>query len=169
MGTLSKQGNVSVVVDATPEAVWDVVADPTRVGEWSHECRTAVWLDGATGASPGARFRGGNKTGRFGWHRSNEVLAVDPPHELVWRTIPTRRYNDSTEWRLRVEAVDGGTRTRTRTRIEQSFRVLKLGPIADRLFYLLVPAHRDRLAALEDDLRRIGEVARTGQPAVTHR
>ena len=161
MGTLHREGRVDVVVDASPEAVWAVVADPTRVGEWSHECRSAEWLDGATAARPGARFQGGNETGRFSWRRTSAVVSVDPPHELVWRTVATWRYPDSTEWRLRVEPVEGGTR------IEQSFRILRLNPILDRLFYALLPAHRDRMAALEGDLRRIGEVARTGRPAVT--
>jgi hypothetical protein len=30
------------------EAVWRVVADVTRTGEWSHECLHVSWLGGAT-------------------------------------------------------------------------------------------------------------------------
>ncbi|RZL75431.1 MAG: hemerythrin domain-containing protein [Rhodococcus sp. (in: high G+C Gram-positive bacteria)] len=33
---------------ARPTMVWAVLADVTRVGEWSHECRRARWLHGAT-------------------------------------------------------------------------------------------------------------------------
>jgi hypothetical protein len=29
----------------------------------------------------------------------------------------------------------------------------------DRIFYLIVPAHRDRLAALTEDLQRLGALA----------
>ena len=61
---------------------------------------------------------------------------------------------DSTEWHIRVEPVDGGG-----TRIVQSFVVLKLNPIMDRLFYAMTPEHRDRTAALRDDLERLGKVA----------
>ena len=49
--------------------------------------------------------------------------------------------------------------------------MLKLGPIMDRLFYALIPAHRDRSEALADDVRNLGDVAsrevvggRPGQP-----
>jgi hypothetical protein len=155
MGTLPRHGRVEVVTDAPPAAVWDIVRDPTRVGEWSHECRTAEWVDGATAAVPGARFRGRNRLRRARWTRANEVVTVDPPCEISWRTIPTVMYPDSTVWTVTVEPVDGGTR------IVQQFDVVKINPIADRLFYAFIPKHRDRTAALTDDLRRLGELART--------
>jgi hypothetical protein len=43
----------------------------------------------------------------------------------------------------------------------QQFDVLKINPIADRLFYAFIPKHRDRSAALTDDLRRLGDLALT--------
>lgn len=46
---------------ATPEQVWQVLTDVPRIGEWSHECHTAQWLDGADQAAVGARFRGTSK------------------------------------------------------------------------------------------------------------
>ena len=49
---------VEAEVAAPVEAVWQVVSDVTRTGEWSHECLGVEWLDGATRAAVGARFRG---------------------------------------------------------------------------------------------------------------
>jgi hypothetical protein len=121
-----------------------------------------VWLDGATTAVPGARFGGSNRLGRFKWSRVNEIVAADAPNELVWRTVPSRVYPDSTEWRIRIE------REGDSTRIVQTFEVLKLNPVMDRLIYLVTPAHRDRLPALAGDIRRLGEVA-AQQPAVSAR
>jgi hypothetical protein len=144
---------------ASPDAVWAVVSDVTRVGDWSHECRGADWVDGSAGPVPGARFRGHNRAGRSRWTRVSEVVTSDAPREFAWRTVPSRLYPDSTVWRITLEPLDGGTR------IVQSFEVLKLNPLAERLFVLLVPKHADRTAALTDDLRRLGEVARTGLPA----
>jgi hypothetical protein len=141
------------MTDAPPAAVWDIVRDPTRVGEWSHECRIVEWVDGATTAAPGARFRGRNRLGRARWTRVSEVVSFDPPRELSWRTIPTAMYPDSTVWTLTVEPVDGGTR------IVQRFDVVRINPIAERLFYALIPKHRDRSAALTEDLRRLGDLA----------
>ena len=93
-----------------------------RVGEWSHECGGAEWVDGATTARPGARFRGTNRVGRSRWSRVCEVVTADAPHEVSWRTVSTWRFPDSTLWTITVDAVEGGSR------IEQRFEVLKLNP-----------------------------------------
>jgi hypothetical protein len=83
---VQRQGRVDVVVEAAPEAVGDVVRDPTRVGEWSHECVGADWLGGATSAVPGARFRGRNPPPRpqRGAHRR------PPPPRRPRRRPPPR-------------------------------------------------------------------------------
>jgi uncharacterized protein YndB with AHSA1/START domain len=153
MGTLPRRGQVEVTTDAPPDAVWAVVGDVTRVGEWSHECGGAEWVGADTTARPGARFRGRNRVGRTKWSRVNEIVTVDPPRSIAWRTVPSALYPDSTRWTIQVEPAGKGSR------IVQSFEVLKLNPFFDRLFYLLVPQHRDRSAALLGDLRQIGEVA----------
>jgi hypothetical protein len=161
MGTLQRNSRVEVVTEASPEAVWEIVSDVTRVGDWSHECRSSDWVDGATSARPGARFRGRNKVDWISWSRVNEVVTADAPRELAWKTIATRFFPDSTLWTITLEPVDGGTR------IVQTYEVLKLGPIMDRLYYLTTPKHRDRSAALTEDLARLGELARTGAPATS--
>lgn len=48
-------------IAAPPEEVWDLVADVTRMGEWSPECYRGQWLDGGTGPRVGARFKGWNR------------------------------------------------------------------------------------------------------------
>jgi uncharacterized protein YndB with AHSA1/START domain len=152
---LPQAGAAEVVVDAAPEAVWAVLADVTRIGEWSHECRGAEWLDGATAAAPGVRFRGRNKVGALvRWARVCVIRAVDAPHELVWETVGPPLMRDASLWRVRLDPVDGGTR------IRQEFRILSMAAWADRAVAAVIPAHRDRIAALEADLRRLGEVAR---------
>jgi Polyketide cyclase / dehydrase and lipid transport len=156
---LIKSVTVGTVVDATPEVVWAVAGDPTRVGEWSHECVEVEWCPGSSTAVPGARFRGRNRLKRAGWTRENEVVTADAPRELAWRTVPTRRYPDSTLWKITLEPVDGGTR------ITQSYEILHINPIVGALFWLLIPRHRDRTAALQRDVCNLGEVARTGAPA----
>jgi uncharacterized protein YndB with AHSA1/START domain len=151
------EGGVAVTVDADIEDVWKLVRDVTRIGEWSHECIDAAWLGGATAAAPGARFRGRNRAGAFRWGRECEVLSAEP-YQLTWRTVPTARYPDSSEWRITLDETDGGTT------ISQHFRVVRGATLLAVLYGLLIPAHRDRTAALIDDLHRLGTAARRSRP-----
>jgi hypothetical protein len=112
-----------------------------------------TWLGDVTSAVPGARFRGRNRAGIIRWGRVCEILSAEP-HELVWRTVPTALYPDSSEWRITLDEVDDGTR------ISQSFRVLRAPKMLGVMYAILIPTHRDRTAALTDDLRRLGTVAR---------
>lgn len=155
MRRVQKTGRIDVTVDASAEDVWCVVADVTRVGEWSHECHSARWLGGAAAAAPGARFRGSNRSGRWHWSRTVEIVGVDAPRELVWRTVPTWLFPDSTEWRIELASTAAGTV------ITQSFRVLRAPWLLDRLYARLLPAHQSRDAKLTEDLVRLGEVARS--------
>jgi hypothetical protein len=153
------ENSVAVVVDADVDEVWKVVCDVRRVGEWSHECVGATWLGDSTRAAPGARFRGRNRAGVFRWGRVCEVTSARP-FELTWRTVPTRLYPDSSEWRIALLEVDSGTM------ISQSFRVLRAPKVLAVLYALVIPAHRDRTTALIGDLERLGDVARRhGTPA----
>jgi len=156
MRLVQKTSRVEVLVDATVQDVWQVISDVTRVGEWSHECRGAQLLGGADRSAPGVRFRGRNRAGWWQWSRTSEIVSMDPPRELVWRTVPTPLFPDSTEWRLQLTPSLGGTV------IAQSFRVLRAPWLLDRLYARLVPSHQDRDARLAEDLARIGTVARRG-------
>lgn len=153
MGTLPRRGEVETTSTAAPEQVWAVLTDVTRTGEWSHEAVAAEWIDGADRAVPGARFRGRNAQGRFRWARVCEVVEARSPHRFSFRTVASVWHPDSTRWTFELDVVEGGTR------IRQRFEVLRLNPIFDRLFYALLPAHRDRTDALRADLERLAAVA----------
>lgn len=158
MKRVQKSSSVSVVVDAPVEDVWRVVSDVRRTGEWSHECRSVQLLSGAEAPVPGVRFRGRNGARWLRWTRTCEIVASDAPHELVWRTVPSTLYPDSTEWRIRL-APEGA-----RTRITQSFQVVRAPALLDPIYAMLIPSHQDRDARLADDLIRIGAVAAGRSP-----
>ena len=157
MSHVQKKSRVEVVVDATVPQVWEVISDVTRIGEWSHECHTARWLGDADGAAPGARFRGRNRAGWARWGRTCEVVNVEPPRQIVWRTVPTPLFPDSTQWRIQLERTSDG-----HTRITQSFTVLRAPWLLDRLYARLIPTHQDRDAQLAQDLARVGVSALRG-------
>jgi uncharacterized protein YndB with AHSA1/START domain len=144
---------VEVTVDAPLETVWPVIADVTRTSEWSHECHHVVWLGGATAATPGVRFRGRNRSGWLRWSRTCEVLVVDAPRQIAWRTIPTVLMVDSSEWRITLE------RAGTGTQIVQTFQMTKLPRWWEWTLARMNPSHIDRSTALTEDLRRIGVIA----------
>ena len=58
-------GEARIEIEAAPLTVYELVSDITRMGEWSPECYRCEWLDGATTAAPGARFRGHNRLGKI--------------------------------------------------------------------------------------------------------
>jgi hypothetical protein len=81
-----------------------------------------------------------------------EIVSADP-YELVWVTVPTALYPDSSEWRISLAQEDSGTR------ISQQFRVVRAPRVLAILYAIVIPAHRDRTAALAEDLTRLGAVA----------
>jgi hypothetical protein len=76
--------------------------------------------------------------------------------------VSTWFYRDSTIWTFDLEALADG-----RTRIVQTFEVTMIGPFMDRLFYLVVPAHRDRTSALQKDVERLAAVAEGKQVSLS--
>jgi len=45
-------------MEASPERIWALLSDPTRIGRYSPETFEGEWTHGATGPAVGARFRG---------------------------------------------------------------------------------------------------------------
>lgn len=158
---MNRNCEANVFVEAPPSAVWEVVSDVTRVGEWSGECRGCSWVGQADSASPGARFRGRNRRGSFRWTRLNEVIQADAPHRLVWKTIARPPYPDSVEWELTLVPHGDGTL------VTESFRVLKIPRLMEWFIGLALPAHRDRTSDLAEDLDRLKAVVDSAMKAAT--
>ncbi len=94
----------SVVVRATPEAVYDLVSDVTRTGEWSAQCRACSWDDDG-GARVGAWFTGRNEVPGRTWETRSEVVVADRGKEFAW--VVGGKY---VRWAFSMEPVDEGTR-----------------------------------------------------------
>ena len=64
------RGSVTVRIAAPAERIWSLLADVTRIGEFSPETFEAEWLGGARGPQIGARFRTNERhygvTARYG-------------------------------------------------------------------------------------------------------
>jgi hypothetical protein len=102
------------------------------------------------------RVRGRNPNGIHRWGRVCEIVDARP-WEIAWRTQPTLLYPDSSEWRISLHPLDDGARTR----IVQTFQVIRAPGLLEPVYATLIPDHRDRNEALTGDLRRLGTLAAT--------
>ena len=96
-------GEASIHIIASPEVVYDLIADVTTVGERSPECYRAEWVDGSTAAERGARFRGHNRLGVIKWATTCEVTAAERGREFAF-TVLSGRGREETRWRYRIAA-----------------------------------------------------------------
>jgi hypothetical protein len=70
--------SVTEHIEAAPEAVYALVSDLPRMGEWSPENTGGRWLGGATGPTVGARFKGTNRNGVRRWSTTCTVVEATP-------------------------------------------------------------------------------------------
>jgi uncharacterized protein YndB with AHSA1/START domain len=101
---------VSLHIDATPEKVWGLVSDITRMGTYSPEVVEAEWLNGATGPEVGARYRGHVKRNEVGptYWTTCEVTECTPGE--VFEFAVMIRDQPLNVWRYEfAPGADGGT------------------------------------------------------------
>ena len=93
----------SIRIARSPERVYDLVSDITRMGRWSPVCKQCWWDEGA-GPEVGAWFTGRNELPERTWETHCQVVAADRGHEFafvvggIW-----------TRWGYRFAPVSEGT------------------------------------------------------------
>ena len=99
---------VEAHVDAPPSRVWELVSDIALPARFSEEFQGAEWLDGATGPTAGARFRGTNRHPAIGeWETTSVVVACDAERAYGWAVGDPDR--PSASWRFDLEPDGTGT------------------------------------------------------------
>jgi uncharacterized protein YndB with AHSA1/START domain len=98
--------SVTQAIAADPAAVYRLVSDVTRMGQWSPETTSCRWLDGATGPAVGARFSGTNRHGFRRWSTTCTVTAANPGERfafsVTWGPFPI------SEWAYDICPTDEG-------------------------------------------------------------
>ena len=148
----AQHGQANIEIAAPPQLVYDLIAEVTRMGEWSPECYRCVWLDGSQSATPGARFRGFNRIGRFRWERTALICAAVRGREFTFETIDDRTQRHETRWRYTIEASGPGTV------LTESFQFLWCS-LANRATEMLLPRGRQVNRGIEQTLQRIKHAA----------
>jgi hypothetical protein len=150
------QDSEELVVNATAEHIYDLVADLPRMGQWSPECQGVEWEGGASAPVEGARFVGHNRGGPrqlMRWSRHGRVLAADPGRQFAFATEEGGR--ESTVWRYRFEPVEGGTR------VTESYEVKQI-PAWARILDVPTNRHRELLEGMRHTLARLKVAAEAG-------
>jgi hypothetical protein len=95
----------STVITRSPDEVYALITDVTRMGDWSPVCKECWWDEG-DGPRVGAMFTGRNVLPERTWETRSEVVAAEPGREFAWAVAepPTRA-----RWGYTLRAVDGGT------------------------------------------------------------
>ncbi|MGH3248434.1 MAG: SRPBCC family protein [Trebonia sp.] len=109
--------SASIVIARSSEDLYDMVADVTRMGQWSPICKNCWWDEGTSGPSAGAWFVGRNEApGRDPWETRSQVVAADPGKEFAF-TVG----GEWVRWGYTFIPVDGGTE------VTESWEVLPAG------------------------------------------
>ena len=155
MQTLDRD-SVTAHMEVSPEAVYALVADVTRMPEFSPEILECKWLEGATGPAVGARFAARNKVpNRPAWTNKPVVTRVEPGRAFAFAR--TEKFAGTVEWTYRFEPEGGGTR------VTESYEMTKpMSPVGWFIIGVLF-ARKDRKADLrtgmEQTLERMRAVA----------
>ncbi len=135
--------DVTTVIDASPEKLYDLVTDVTRMGEWSPETVEAAWLDGAATATVGARFKGTNVAGPNTWATKPTITIAERGREFAFK-VPGK---SGPTWSYRFERTEAGTL------VTESVRQEKRSPLPIRLLQKRAGI-TDRAANLHDNMQK---------------
>jgi hypothetical protein len=142
-------------MNASPSAVWNLISDVTRIGEFSPETLEGRWIDGATGPAVGAKFQGHvkrNGRGPMYW-TTCRVTACEPEREFAFVVQVPGSGTEVNTWRYRLAPAGAGTD------VHESFELTP--SLFIRIYWTLAGPFRSRtnLRGMTETLNRIKAVA----------
>jgi hypothetical protein len=150
---------VSLDIDADADALYAMVSDLPRIGEWSPECERVEWEGDVVTPTVDTTFVGHNAVGpgrRIRYQRHGRVLAADPGREFTFITDEGGR--ESTEWSYTFSPLpDGGTR------VTEAYNVRWI-PTWARILDVPTNRHKDLLRGMRTTLERLKVTAEAAHP-----
>ena len=98
----------SILIQAPPDSVYRLVADPIRMAEWSPECDRCRWLGDARRAQVGARFRGTSRNGWRRWTTTSTIAEMREDELFAWEV--TYFGQAVARWEYRLEPAGDAVR-----------------------------------------------------------
>jgi hypothetical protein len=149
------EGERSIEIDAEPAEVWGLVADISRMGEWSPHTIEARWRNPTDGpaAAFGQQFRGTNRLPLVRrWTSTATITACDPGRRFAF-AVGNNTDDPNTLWSYDFEPLPGGG-----TRVTERWRMLR-EPAVVLIYYRLI-GQRARIArGVEETLRNLKAAA----------
>jgi ribosome-associated toxin RatA of RatAB toxin-antitoxin module len=108
--------SVERAVAAPADAVWALVADITRMCEFSPENTRCEWIGGAEGPVVGAKFRGTNENGNKKWKTVATVVDAQPGRSFAF-VVKAGPFGVA-RWEYQFDSTGNGCRV-TETWIDQ--------------------------------------------------
>lgn len=153
MGSVPADITVTRDIAAAPDALFALISDLPRMGEWSPENQGGKWIRGATAAVPGAKFEGSNRNGKKAWTTTCTVVECTPPSTFVFDVTvgPVK----VARWSYTIVASGSGSTVTEEWRDQRNWLTKKLGGtasgVADRLAHNRV--------GMEETLRKLAAEA----------
>lgn len=99
---------ITVAMNASPDEVWALLSDVTRIGEFSPETFEAEWLGGASGPAVGAKFRGHVKRNGRGptYWTTCKVTYCEPARDFGFAVVAGDKVINN--WRYQLEPTADG-------------------------------------------------------------
>ncbi|HEY3671399.1 MAG TPA: SRPBCC family protein [Acidimicrobiia bacterium] len=94
----------SIDIAASPEAVYALVADVTRTGEFSPVCKSAQWLD-----EDHTTFTGDNVLPDMQWSTTCRVDVAEPGKEFTFTNLGMDASRELVRWSYTFAASDDGS------------------------------------------------------------
>lgn len=135
--------DVSVLIDAPVDIVWDLVTDINLPARFQEEFVEAEWLD--EGPALGSRFVGRNERGDRKWETTSWVVSYQPMRSFGWAV--SDRDNPGATWTYLVDS-EGNTTTL------RYHRVLGPGPSGLTALIKKYPDREEQFIADRDEEQR---------------
>jgi len=143
----------SITIDRSPDDVYAIVSDVSRMGELSPVATGGAWDDPATAGTEGATFKGENAIGDFTWTTHCCVVAADPGKEFAFINRGQEGNLDLVRWGYTFEPEGDGTK------VTESWQVLSDYPVMVR-----DGDESMEVAAIEARIEGMAQMARDGIP-----
>lgn len=149
------RGEASIDIHADADDVYALIADVTRVGDFSPECRRAEWLSGFSQPVVRARFRGFNSWLGFRWSRVCVITSAEPGREFSFETVKGRGIkNDVTRWRYTLDQTEGTTRVVETYELTQATPWIRMFEVVSGRTRGLVRGMRTTLESMKAEAER---------------